>query len=226
MAASFGEASGPLTARPGRGKVAAMTIAELSLNPRTSGRATRPLEVEVLRPLGASDLALLASERGVQSKPIAKLRDRHHALARCLAQGMTNAEASAVTGYDPSRISILKADPTFQELVAQYTSIEDGLLADFTDRATNLSLSAMNEIADRLEDAPEEFSIPTLLEIVKTTADRTGHAPISKNVNVNVSAGMGDRLAAARKRKQAASALSAPVTDAEFEDVTPLSEVD
>lgn len=202
-----------------------MTVAELSLSPRLSGRASKAFAVEKLRDLGPADLALLASERGIAPKPIAKLRDRHHALARCLAQGMSNAAASAITGYDPSRISILKADPTFKELVAQYTSIEDGLLADFTERATNLSLSAMNEIADRLEEAPEEFSVPTLLEIVKTTADRTGHAPISKNINVNVAAGMGDRLAAARRRMQQArlgspeEARGEEVLDAEFSEV-------
>lgn len=188
---------------------ARMDVSELTLAPRIKGRAAVPISTELVRELAPADFALLASERGsAETRPIAKLRDRHHALARCLAQGMKNNEAAAITGYDPSRISILKADPTFRELVEQYSRVEDSVMADFTDRATTLSLSAMNEIQDRLEDDPETFSVPTLLEVAKFAADRTGHAPISKNVNVNVNAGLGDRLAQARKRLAIASAAS------------------
>ncbi len=176
-------------------------VAELDFStPRLNGRATRPLEVAYVRDLGAPDLALLASERGTKAPQVQRLRDRHHSLARCLAQGMTNAEASAITGYDPSRISILKGSPDFANLIAHYKKVEDSLLGEFVDRATTLSLTAMNELQERIEDSPASMGDGILLEVAKSFADRTGHAPITKNLNINANVNLGDRLQAARKR--------------------------
>lgn len=182
-----------------------MAVPELDFAPR-SGRRTAPLAVEAVRALGEADLALLASERGTRAPAVKKLRDRHHQLARLMAQGMKVAELSAITGYDPSRISILKGDPSFRELLAQYREVEDGLLGEFTERAAVLTLSAINEIHDRLEDEPESFTVQTLLEVSKTFADRTGHAPVQKNLNLNANVDLGNRLSAARKRLAEVSA--------------------
>ena len=180
-----------------------MAVAELNPAPRGRGRAKAQLTAEFARELGESDLALLASERGIKPPRIAKIRDRHHALARSLAAGATDAQASAITGYDPSRISILKQDPTFKDLMAFYHKHEDAMLSDFVERTTTLSLTAVNEIADRLEDDPDSFSVGTLLEVAKFTADRTGHAPVQRSVNVNATMDIGARMAAARQRLQA-----------------------
>lgn len=188
-----------------------MTVSELAFGgPRTRGRAKKPVEVEFVRELTESDLALLASERGIKPRPIAKLRDRHHALARCLASGMKDEEASAVTGYDPSRISILKADDTFKGLVAFYHSREDAALADFQTRAAVLTLTAMEEIQERLESDEDPVPMGQLLEITKTFADRTGHAPIQRQVNLNANVDLGNRLEAARRRL---AQLEAPKPD-------------
>lgn len=179
-----------------------MTVAELELveNLRLSGRAPVAVEARVCGELGESDLALLASERGSRPRPIAKLRDRHHALARCLAQGMRDSEAALITGYDPSRISILKGDPTFRKLVEDYKDIKAEAFADFHERASTLAVSAVNELQDRLEEVPESFQNEDLLEIMKATADRTGHAPVSKSVAIHANVDLGQRLNAARER--------------------------
>lgn len=178
-----------------------VAVAELDiLSPRTLGRARREIDIEYSRDLAEADLALLASERGTAPRQVQRLRDRHHSLARCLAQGMTNNEASAVTGYDPSRISILLSSPDFKDLVAHYRKVEDSLLGEFVDRATTLTLTAMNELQDRLEDKPETLSEGMLLEVAKSFADRTGHAPVQKSINVNANVNLGDRLQAARRR--------------------------
>lgn len=159
-----------------------------------------------MRDLSPADLALLASERQVQAPKIQRLRDRHHALAKCLAEGMSNAEAAAVTGYDPSRISILKGDASFQELVAHYRQVEDALLAEFTQRATILTLTAM----DNLQEAAEagELTVGQSLEIAKTFADRTGHAPLQRVQQTNINVDLGGRLQAARSRLESARRLT------------------
>lgn len=167
---------------------------------RTRGRAAAPVEVSFVRDIRESDLALLGESRNSRAPAIKQLRDRHHQLARCIAQGMRDGEASAVTGYDPSRISILKSDPAFKELVAHYSCVEDSLLADFTQRATTMTLSAMNEIQERIESDPESIPLNTLLEITKTGADRIGHAPVQKSVSINANVELGSRMAAARAR--------------------------
>ena len=63
---------------------------------RTTGRASRPLQAELVREITPADLALLATEKGVKAAPIVKLRASHHALARCLAGGMKPSEAGMV----------------------------------------------------------------------------------------------------------------------------------
>lgn len=173
---------------------------DFDIEPRTRGRAGLPLIAEVVRELGPADFALLASERGIKPPPLVRLNDRHHSLARCLAKGMAPAEASAVTGYDPSRISILQRDPAFKELVEHYRKVENALFAEFTERATNLSLTAMNKLQELLEDDDAPVSVGTALEIAKFAADRTGHAPVNKSMNVNINADLGARMEAAKRR--------------------------
>lgn len=173
---------------------------ELDIAPRTSGRANRAVMADCVRELRESDLVMLEGERGIKPQPIAKIGDRHHALARCLAQGMKLAEASAITGYSVSRISILSHDPSFKELVTHYQANESSAFGEFVQRATTLTLSAINELSDRLEDQPEDFSTGQLLEVSKTFADRIGHAPVQRQVQTNINIELGSRMAAARAR--------------------------
>lgn len=179
-----------------------MAAEPVSLAPRTRGRATAPVEIELVRELTQGDLALLASEREIPVAPtlIAKLRDRHHSLARVLAQGMSDSEASAITGYDPSRISILKNDPTFKALLMDYRRIEDHLQADFQERTSVLATTAIANMQDALEDDESPLPVSMVLEIAKFAADRTGHAPVTKTFNVNANVDLGSRMGAARKR--------------------------
>lgn len=177
-----------------------VTVAEIGGAPRGQGRAAKAVKLTLLRELTPADVSLLASERGVRPLSIAKLRDRHHSLARLLAQGLTNAECSRLTGYDPSRISILKGDPTFQELVSDFQRMENNLLAEFVDRTTTLSLTAVNNLQEMLEDDESPLPASVQLEIAKFAADRTGHAPVAKSVSLNVNVGMGDRIKASRER--------------------------
>lgn len=196
-----------------------MAVADLTTGTRrTRGRPPKPVEVEFVRDLSEADLALLASGRGVQAPSIKRLRDRHHALARLLAQGMSASEASAVTGYDPSRISILKKDPTFAELVDHYRKVDNALMAEFTERATLLTLTAMDVLQEAAEN--DELTVGQALEISKTFADRTGHAPVTKVQQTNINVDLGSRLAAARSRIATPKPTpQLPVFDAEFSEV-------
>lgn len=196
-------------------------IAELDFAPRIMGRAAKPLESCVGRDLTQADLHLLSTERGVRPNIIKELKDRHHALARAIASGMKDHEASAITGYSISRISILKADPSFAELLRFYRAEGTEVFADFVDRATLVSITAVNEIADRLEEAPEEFTVGQLLEVTKVTADRSGNAPVTRSLNTNMNVDLGKGLASARRRLAAVPNAPAaiPIIEGTFSEV-------
>jgi len=173
---------------------------DLDLEIKTRGRPARPVVLTVARELTQADISLLATDRQIKPIPIKRLRDSHHALARCLASGMKPAEASIVTGYCLARISILQSDPSFAELLNFYRSNEEMQFAEFQTRMSALGLDAIQELHDRLLEEPEKLSPGQLLELVKSMADRTGHGPATKSTNVNVNVDLSARLEAARRR--------------------------
>ncbi len=178
---------------------------DLDLEPvRTVGRAPKPLEGEIVRQLNSADLALLETERGVKAPSLKRLRDSHHAIAKCISQGLPGAEISAITGYSQSRISILKADPAFQELVSFYKEQAETAYAEvISDAASKIAAvrnDVLDELSDRLNDEPDKIPTETLLDALKVTADRSGHGPASKSMNVHMHLDLADRIAAGRRR--------------------------
>lgn len=165
------------------------------------GRQPAQVEAEFVRELTLADLAMPVVQ--IQTAPsIKKLKDTHHALARVLASGAGEAEASAITGYSPSRISILKGDPQFQGLLEFYRSKAIDTTGVFAQRMADVGMSALAELADRLEEEPEKISTGVLKEIVTGLADRTGHAPAKGGPggSVTVNIGLSDKMAEARAR--------------------------
>lgn len=158
-------------------------------------------------------MELLAAEKGSRPPPLKRLGDRHHALARCLASGMSDGDAALACGYVISRVSVLKSDPAFKELLALYRENTNRVYRDMHERLAGLSRDAAEELHARLEEdmqsEEKSISIGQLLEITKLGADRTGYGPqTSQNVNVNV--GIASRLEQARVRlaqRQASQAI-------------------
>lgn len=178
---------------------------------RTVGRAAKPNQAEIIRPLGEADIAVLGTERGIKPNHVQKLKDSHHAVARCIAEGMRAEEISVITGYTPNRISILQVDPAFQELIEFYRKHKDIGLADLRARMSNLSLDMLQELHERLQDNPEEISSSMLLDGVKTFADRTGHGPQSRVVNTNINVNLAERVASGRQRAGLTSGAPRPL---------------
>lgn len=169
---------------------------------RTTGRARKMVSAALVRELDEVDVALLADERGTKAPALKRLSERHHALARCLASGMSEGDAAITCGYVLSRVSILKGDPAFEELLAFYRQDVQGKYLDMHGVLAGLSLDAAMELRERLEaDAQADektISVGQLVELTKLGADRTGFGPQSSQINVNVD--LASRLEAARKR--------------------------
>lgn len=162
------------------------------------GRRRERAEVTSVVALTEDDLALLAEPRPAPASPLQRITDRHHGLARILADGMEHWEAAIVTGYNPSYISFLLTNPTFKDLVAFYRTKTEAKYADMGDRLHGLGMVSTETLLERLENDPDSISNGMLLDIVKVAADRTGHGPATTNVQVNV--GLAGRLEAARRR--------------------------
>lgn len=161
-------------------------LAELDLGPSpdpvteyriTGALPTANFFVDYARDLTQADVAALSLPRNSKANPLVRIHSSHHSLARCMASGMKQSQAALVTGYNPSRISILMHDPTFQALVADYKAEVKSAFADLAERMTDMSLDAIEILHERLQESPETFTIPVLVDVVKAFADRTGHGP-------------------------------------------------
>lgn len=165
----------------------------LSKAPSPRGRKAKEIAVSFERNLERADIDALWAlpEGGLASTtpPLMKIRHRHHQLARLLAGGTKEAEAALITGYQISSISILKQDPAFKELLAYYKDQADEVFVDFYKRLQTLSLHTVDEVLDRLDSSPEDFSIEDLQKLLELGADRTGFGP-SKNATISGTIGV------------------------------------
>lgn len=175
--------------------------------PRTRGRAVTAPPVEIIGEVEQEDLALLTEEGrpSGQSQHVKTLSDRHHSVARLLAQGHSPWEVAAITGYDNSRISILQTDPAFRELLAHYRGMEGSTVADVAARVRDAAATAVTKLLDRLENDPTiEFA--DLSKSARDLLDRAGYGPKStREVNINV--GLAERVEQARQRALASRVL-------------------
>jgi hypothetical protein len=132
--------------------------------------------------LSLQDILDLPEQPQAPRKPLVKrLRDSHHAVARFVAEGRDNQEISALTGYDPARISLFKKDPAFAELVSFYKARVEEQFLDVHARMAVLSGDAVAELQNRLDENPDGFTNGQVMELVKLTADRTGLGPTKKH---------------------------------------------
>jgi hypothetical protein len=178
--------------------------------------------VEIVRELEEADLQRLEEDRGVKSPTLRKLTDMHHSIAWMVAQGEAGYAISMTTGYSESRISILKGDPAFQELVAHYRTEIDGIRRGAFIDITKKMNAGLADTIDRIHEKvlDEDVHIRDLVDVGKFLADRSGFGPASKTTTTNLNVEMlADTLAAGRQR---AIELSAAVPAAQAgRDVVP-----
>jgi hypothetical protein len=166
------------------------------------------IEAEIIRPLSTEDLEALAVERHTKAPPIKRLSERHHMLAKYLSNGMAPGAASILCNYSLSRISILKADPTFVNLLEFYHDNVEQRFMDTIDAVAGMTRDAIMEMWDRIETEPEKIRYDQLLATAHLGLDRIGHGPSATNVQVNMD--MAARMNMARRislERQRASSI-------------------
>ncbi len=154
-----------------------------------------------------------------------KIRASHHRLAQLIASGTPQVTCATLVGYTTARVTQLMSDPAFIDLVAHYSKDVRAEWGEFVEQAASLSVDFLELLREQLDETPEKFTPTVALEAIKVLADRSGHAPVTKTLNVNVNQDMGRRMMEAEGRLRAARLLSSPspdgsCLDAEFEEAT------
>lgn len=180
-----------------------------------------------MEPLKSDDLTMLSVPEPPRSG-IKQIRDHHHRLAVLVAQGKRTGEIAAETGMSLSRISILKSDPAFQQLVAAYRDkcqeIEFDAYATVVAKRQHLELLLLEAMEARVTDAEELIDIRSMLDMYADMADRNGHSKVLKSQRLNVNMDLADGLAEARQRELRLSAADGGVRELERADSKPAEE--
>jgi len=175
---------------------------------RTTGRAAVPIEVEIGGELTRADLESRSEERATKAPALTRLSQRHHQLARFIADGTPIGTAAIVCGYTPTHASILNGDPAFRNLVRFYQDAEDISRLGTHEKLTVLANECLDEITHRLENKAEDISTAQLQAITILATDRIGHGPQTSSLNTNVNINTADRLKRARERVQTIEATA------------------
>ena len=153
-------------------------------------QALEPFFAAYSRDLVEDDLILgnaLPRRQPEGAAKLKKLRSSHHEAARLVALGKEPSEIALITGYTPVRVCQLKVDPAFQELVAHYSGQVEELYVDVHRRLAGFTNDAMEELHERLLEAPEKIKTSDLKDLLTLGLDRTGFGPKS-TVNTNIKA--------------------------------------
>lgn len=181
---------------------------------------------EIIRPVTASDISLLSVPEPSKPEPLKKIREAHHKLAAMIACGATGRDIQEATGYSYSRISILKADPTFQQLVSHYEGVRDAaLVAEVQDYASKLLTGAhlaLDLMIETMRDNPDSLSPDTKKDYAEFFADRTGFGKQTKSLNASVNLNSyAEQIAEGRRRAAQLSAGPAPAKPAQLDPPKP-----
>lgn len=144
--------------------------------PPGKGRRPAPLAYGPPRHLSESDIASMWDHAGSGQKGVPRiktLRYNHHLLAKAVASGKSLLECSQLTGLTGARISDLKNDPAFQELVSFYAEELHEVYVDVHQRMAALGTSVLEELSERFEAEPEKFTKRELMDLFTTMADRS-----------------------------------------------------
>lgn len=143
------------------------------------------LEPEDLAALaqGGEDVAIAAQEVDDPSD-LKRIREKHHAVARLIAGGMTQRLVGAITSYSESYLSVLLRNPAMIELVDMYRIKNGAAMEVITHNLRTVGNKATEKLNDKL-DKGEVKDVHELVAIAKLGHDRSGHGPSSTSHSVS-----------------------------------------
>jgi hypothetical protein len=133
---------------------------------------------------------------------IARMRDRHHSMARMVAADMNPQDICRAMGVTETTLDMLiNSTPAFMELIAQYRPKALGqklAIEDYADVLESNMIAAERALQDRLMEKADDLSVSELHKISRDAADRLGYSKHTINTNINVD--FATKLEATRRR--------------------------
>jgi len=108
-----------------------------------------------------------------------KIREKHHSLARMIADGMTQRMAGRIAGFSESYVSILLNSPSMQELIELYRIQNGAAHRVIAEKLRSVGMKAV-EALDKALDANELKDPHALAAVAKLGLDRSDHGPSSR----------------------------------------------
>lgn len=183
-----------------------------TLEQPTEGKQAEPVTCTIVRPLLPEDLAKYLDEHGkltttqnLRDRDIKVLREKHHSVARLLAEGVPDSVVAVMAGYTPEYISILKNNPSMVQLIEHYRLPSNEAAKHIGENLRRVAGMAWERIEERI--AKDELNSNELLAATKLGYDRSGHGPASsihevREHHIIDHAEIARRHAEARKRDQ------------------------
>lgn len=163
-------------------------LAQAEQSTRGRGKAGMELVITAVKELSADAVAQVGKAQvGIDATPkLLSIRATHHQLAKLLAQGYKDIDVAKITGYSPSRISILKRDPSFREIVSHYANVVEQAFTDTVGKMKDVTDTALAILDERLTDDEASFTNGMLLEVATKLGDRAGFAPVQKTISATI----------------------------------------
>jgi predicted transcriptional regulator len=161
------------------------------------------MEILSLTPLTEVDRKL-----GRPKGSVAKIRARHHTIAKFLAKGMNFRQVAELIGMTPAGVRAWADNAANAELIAEYaeeySAAVDTFLEERVRNQNHIAFLASTMALEQLQAAHaagEEVPIEKLVKLMANADDRTGLGRQETRVNLN--ADVGERLDKARAASKA-----------------------
>lgn len=106
-----------------------------------------------------------------------RIKEKHHHVARLVADGLSQRLVATITGYTENYLSILLNNPSMVELVELYRIKNGAAVQVATEKLKTVGLKALERLNDRIE--ADELDNNELISTAKLGLDRSGHGPSS-----------------------------------------------
>lgn len=147
--------------------------------------------------------------RDKDAKRLSRLKPWHHAMVKMHCMGTSAREIGEELGKAEITVhTLLEREPLVKELIEHYRASVDEVYMDFHERSEQVAMKVIDKIEQKL-DGDDDVNMKDLNDVYKSFSDRTGHAPVTAAVQVNVAANMGERLESARARAKEQAMLEA-----------------
>lgn len=114
---------------------------------------------------------------------LARIKERHHHVARLIANGLTQRLVATICNYTESYLSVLLNNPAMQELVELYRIQQGASVAVITEKLKTVGMKALEALDEKIDGG--SLNNQELLAAAKLGLDRSGHGPASKTHHVD-----------------------------------------